>query len=193
MKTFITVIESLALMLMAVCCVQCSDTDADAENDTAALDTAEDSEELRTYIIEIPVLVGNGTVEVFPRQNEYEEGQKVTLTANPDAGWTFKRWDGDFEAQTESVVNVTMDRDLSIEAYFTRVFLLNLTTSGQGKVLLTPDKNVYEQGEQVLLEAVPDENWALERWTGDLAGTANPENITMNADKNIQAVFTESP
>ena len=186
------------LMMMTVCLVECTaeddddvggaDADADADGDADA-----DSEEISTYTIQVSLLVGEGDVVIQPNQQEYEEGQLVSVTADPDTGWMFKRWGGDFEAQTESKVNVKVEQNISIEAYFVRLYSLTVETEGQGEVIIDPEKTMYEEGDTPTLEAVPAENWVFDHWTGNLAGTANPETLTMNADKTVTAVFVESP
>ncbi|MBN2342802.1 MAG: hypothetical protein JXR45_14995 [Deltaproteobacteria bacterium] len=184
----------LVLMtMMMFFCVDCStdnEDDAYGDNDN---DTSSDAMPVPTYIIEIPVLVGGGEVVVQPSQNVYEEGQLVTITAVADTGWSFNRWDGDFEAQTESTVTVRMAQDLSIEAYFVQSYSLVVETEGQGDVIISPAKDTYDEGEQPRLEAVAAENWVFDHWAGALTGTANPETLTMNADKTVTAIFVESP
>ena len=60
---------------------------------------------------------GEGSVEIDPDQEEYEEGEEVTLTADPDEGWTFKEWTGDYE-ETDEEITITMDQDKTITAVF---------------------------------------------------------------------------
>lgn len=112
------------LMMLTAGLVACSegndDSDADEYPDNGD-DQGGDSEEaetVQTYTIDVAVVVGDGVVDIQPDQNEYEEGQMVTVSAVADSGWEFERWDGDFEAQTEPTVNVEMEQDLTIEAYF---------------------------------------------------------------------------
>jgi hypothetical protein len=184
------VLMTMMMVLLVDCSNDFGDDDSDAGGDT---DTSSDQMPVPTYIIEIPVLVGGGEVVIQPAQNVYEKGQIVTITAVADPGWSFNRWNGDFEAQTESAVTVRMAQNLSIEAYFVHLYSLTVETEGQGEVIVTPAKATYDEGEQPRLEAVPAENWVLDRWTGALTGTANPETLTMNADKTVTAVFVESP
>jgi len=60
---------------------------------------------------------GEGSVEIDPDKDEYEEGTEVTLTADPDEGWEFVEWTGD-ESGTASTITVTMDEDKEITAVF---------------------------------------------------------------------------
>lgn len=70
------------------------------------------------------------------------------------------------------------------------VVLKNLT-SGSGKIMLYPPGGVYEIGTLVNLTAVPDVGWKFERWQGDLNTTTNPDNIVMDSDKMVLAVFLQ--
>ncbi|MFO7793046.1 MAG: hypothetical protein R6W73_08750, partial [Candidatus Saliniplasma sp.] len=60
---------------------------------------------------------GDGSVEIDPNQEEYEEGTQVNLTAVPDDGWTFKEWTGDHTG-TETEISVTFDGNRTITAVF---------------------------------------------------------------------------
>lgn len=53
-----------------------------------------------------------------------------------------------------------------------------------------PWSGEFSVGESVTLEAVGDECWDFEEWTGDLTGTENPVTIVMDADKDIDVAFT---
>lgn len=66
---------------------------------------------------------------------------------------------------------------------------LNITTSGSGSVLRSPDKENYACNELVTLTPVPAQGQKFDSWTGDLTGSANPAQITMNATKNVVANF----
>ena len=40
---------------------------------------------------------------------------------------------------------------------------------------------------------MPGEKWQFDHWEGDLTGSTNPEQIKMNANRSIKAVFSEIP
>ena len=54
-----------------------------------------------------------------------------------------------------------------------------------------PDKVLYNENEEVQLNATPDTGWSFSHWSGDHSGSDNPLNITMNSDKNITANFID--
>ncbi|MBS3816544.1 MAG: hypothetical protein KGY76_03155 [Candidatus Thermoplasmatota archaeon] len=63
---------------------------------------------------------GQGSVEKDPDLSEYEEGTTVTLTAQPEDGWEFSNWEGDYpEGEGESKeITVTVQDDMEITAHF---------------------------------------------------------------------------
>jgi vibriolysin len=138
--------------------------------------------------------VGNGSITLDPAGGTYCEGTVVTLTAAPDAGWQFDNWSGDLSG-TANPTTITMDSNKSVTANFSQLpvpdYTLTVTTVGQGSVTLDPPGGTYPEGTVVTLTATPDSGWQFDNWSGDLTGTANPATITMDADKNVTANFSE--
>jgi hypothetical protein len=70
------------------------------------------------------------------------------------------------------------------------VFSLQVSVSGSGSVSLNPSGGIYASNSVVTLTATPSDcSWFFDHWTGDLSGNQNPANLTMNAPRNVQAVF----
>ena len=63
------------------------------------------------------------------------------------------------------------------------------TVSSNGSIIVDPAREVFAEGTKVSLAAVPDTGYLFSQWGGDLSGSANPETITMDRDKNISATF----
>ncbi|MDR2592901.1 MAG: hypothetical protein LBC59_08885 [Chitinispirillales bacterium] len=70
---------------------------------------------ITTYVIP----VGGGIVSRYPNQTYYEHGTVVSVTAVPEAGYTFSGWSG---ASSSKNANLTapIDRDLILTAIFDR-------------------------------------------------------------------------
>lgn len=68
-------------------------------------------------------------------------------------------------------------------------YTLTVNIIGNGNVTIEPFNATYVSGTVVTLTAIPDVNWTFFSWGGDLTGTQNPANITMNADKVVNATF----
>lgn len=116
----------------------------------------------------------------------------VRLIAEPSEGWEFVRWEEDLTGNENPAI-VEVDRDKSIVAVFEQEgsisFLLNVGIQGEGTVDLDPDKETYEEGEEVTLTAEPAEGWAFSEWQEDLTGSDNPAILVMDSDKSVTAVF----
>ena len=84
-----------------------------------------------------------------------------------------------------------MDADKNVTANFAKKQIFTLSaTAVNGSVVLNPAGGNYEEGTQVSLTAVPNTSYVFNGWKGDLEGAENPITITMDADKNIQAKFS---
>lgn len=70
-------------------------------------------------------------------------------------------------------------------------YILSISVSGSGTVLLSPEGGTYDKGTQVTLTAVPAEGWQFANWSGDLTGIYRTATVTMDSDKNIVANFSE--
>jgi uncharacterized repeat protein (TIGR02543 family) len=69
---------------------------------------------------------------------------------------------------------------------------LNVVITGEGSVLFNPEREglVFPTGTVVEVTADADSGYAFAGWGGDLSGTTNPESITVDAEKNVTALFS---
>ncbi|MDZ7715831.1 MAG: BspA family leucine-rich repeat surface protein [Balneolaceae bacterium] len=133
---------------------------------------------------------------VSPAEQVYDKGSTADITATPNPEWVFDRWEGDYTGSSASA-SVTMDADKDITAIFEKKqYALTVNTNGQGTVdeqVVSSKPTDYNSGTEVELTASPDANWEFVEWQGDLTGTANPEQITIDDPKDVTAVFQEKP
>ncbi len=129
----------------------------------------------KTYTLTINV-TGQGAVTRNPDKATYAHGEIVQLTSNPSEGWSFTGF-----GNRTLVANFTQ-----------KTYTLTINITGQGAVTRNPDKATYAHGEIVQLTSNPSEGWSFTGWSGDLSGSTNPINITMNADRNVTASFSSS-
>ena len=66
---------------------------------------------------------------------------------------------------------------------------LTLNITGNGSVYKVPSQDTYMHGDVVQLTATADPRWTFKNWSGDLIGSANPIDITMDDDKVVDATF----
>jgi uncharacterized repeat protein (TIGR02543 family) len=135
----------------------------------------------------------SGTVS--PGGGSYDSGSQVTLTAMANSHYVFSGWTGSISG-TSNPITFTMDSDKTVVANFVYIkYNLTINTpQGQGTIteqLKVTGSSSYNEGAVVEVTANPAEGWKLDHWTGDLSGSTNPQDITMDSDKTISAVFTQ--
>ena len=64
------------------------------------------------------------------------------------------------------------------------------TNNGVVTTNSNPTNGTYDDGTVVALTATPNTGYQFDGWSGDATGTTNPLNITMDADKNVTAMFS---
>lgn len=150
-------------------------------------------EEEDGYEIDLTIQ-GDGTVEIEPDKEEYEEGEEVSLNATPDSGWHFDYWEGDVQGE-DPEINLTVDNDTVVFAFFSKIGYheLSLDVFGDGTVEIDPEEEEYEYGETVSLEAEPDPGWVFDRWEGDHEGSEESLEVSMEEDIQLEAYFEEIP
>ena len=127
----------------------------------------------------------------------YAAGTVVRISATPDSGWCFDYWSSNVDNPGSSSTKVTMGSNQTVTAHFIQIplsaYTLTVTCelSEGGSVILTPTtgNNQYEEDILVELTAIPNSSYAFGSWSGDLAGSNNPENVAMDSDKNVVANF----
>jgi len=150
--------------------------------------------EIKEFDLDINI-DGEGTIEPSAGTHSFEYGDEITLTANPDEGWSFQEWSGDISS-TEDEMTVTMDEDKSVTAVFEEEvehYELSVDIIGDGTVNVNPDLDEYEEGASVTLTAVPSDNFEFLEWSGDVTGTDKEITVVMDEDKEITADFEEEP
>lgn len=69
------------------------------------------------------------------------------------------------------------------------IYVLEATVSpGEGGTI-TPSSGEFDDGETVLFRAEPEGGYLFVRWGGDMSGSNNPDSLTFDSDKKIEAVF----
>lgn len=138
-------------------------------------------------------VVGNGTVEVAPDQPSYSYGQEVTLLAVGDAGHKLESWSGAIAGTANPLkFNITQDTEVTATFVTGPAPVVTIGTAENGDVLVDPDKPSYVFGERLTLTAVPNPGYMLSGWTGDLFGSTNPQEVILNDDLTVGAIFVQA-
>ncbi len=94
------------------------------------------------YSIETEVSEG-GVIEISPTQDEYEEGEEITIEAVADASYEFVEWSGDLEGE-DNPVELKVDEDMNIEAQFkTDMVLVEAGTTSEDNGEVTVEEDFY--------------------------------------------------
>jgi len=158
------------------------------------LDSCDEKEpEVSTFTLTTNVTPNEGG-KVTPSGGVFKEGETVSLTAVPNFGWVFQKWEGDLTG-TSNPATIVINSNKTVKAIFelpiiTHTLTVNVTPNAGGKV--TPSGGTFKEGESVSLIAEPNPGWVFQKWEGDLSGDSNPVTFTMNSNKTINAVFAQS-
>jgi hypothetical protein len=157
---------------------------------------------LETYTLTMAVSGGTHSTTPSVGSHTYDAGSVVDISATADSGWRFDHWSGNVADPSSSSTTVTMDSNKRVTAYFAPIdtadidfpiYTLTVTCepSEGGSVAISPsmEGNQYEEGTSIELTATPSEDYAFDSWSGDLSGSDNPTNITMDSDKSVVANF----
>jgi hypothetical protein len=131
-----------------------------------------------------------------PQTFKWEAGSSHTISApSPQAGgggirYVFVNWsDGGGQSHTITTPAVST----TYTANFTTQYLLTKAANpaAGGTIVATPASadGYYNSGQAVQLRADANPGYAFANWSGDLTGTANPQNVGMNAPKSVTANF----
>ena len=126
---------------------------------------------------------------------DYTMGSIIELTAIPEEGWELKQWSGDL-VSTKNPDQITIDKAKTVTAVFVKnKFPLTIEIEGEGtvaeKIIKAGVSTDYNSGTIVELTATPSDEWQFIEWTGDLTGTENPKEITIDKAKTVTAVFVK--
>lgn len=138
-----------------------------------------------------------GLTQTPPFTIEYGTITNVTLTAVPEPGWAFVEWTGDLTG-TDNPAEILVDEVKSVTAVFEER-KLTISKEGEGQVSAAPPGGAqtptftvnYSSDTEVTLTAMPAVGWIFKEWTGDVSGTDNPAEITVDREKAVTAVFEQ--
>ncbi len=138
-------------------------------------------------------VTGEGSVDqkLLSSGKSYEVGSQVELSATPATGWEFQQWTGGIES-TENPVTINLTEAKEVTAVFIRKqYNLNLTITGEGTVneQIISQPAQYDFQTQVRLTAVAANDWEFESWSGDVSGSNNPIELSIDKEYQLSANF----
>ena len=149
--------------------------------------------------------IGNGLITSNPVgiscspvcERFFDFNTNISLTAIPDTGWNFIRWELDLNG-TQTTRSILINGNKTVRAVFEiQQLTLNVAITGSGNVRSSDNRiicpttcqAIYNYGSDVILTATPDPFWVFYRWTGHLTGTANIQTLNIIQNSNVVAEF----
>lgn len=134
--------------------------------------------------------VGAGSITPNPVKSAYYNGETVSLTPVPAAGYVFAGWSGDLTG-TAVPGQLVMTKNSTVTANFVPAgsFTVQMSVVGLGSVMMDPPGGTYPYGTQVTLTALPGSGQEFIGWSGDLISTDEVETITVTGNMAITATF----
>ena len=129
----------------------------------------------------------------------YNAGTPVTVSATPNAGYTFVNWkDNGAIVSTSSNYQFTVAGNRTLTATFNQVsasqFAVNLS-SNPGAGGTTNGSGAFAAGSSVTITATTNAGYTFVNWTenGVQASTSSSYTFVLNANRNLVANFTQNP
>ena len=141
--------------------------------------------------------VGNmEKITISSGEEQFDEGESITLTALSDSGWVFSSWDGKVTSTSNPII-FTMDGDKSFISNFDRKdYPLNITIIGEGtvaeKIYSQPKSTDYQY--ETIVELIPASSlewdlWEFSSWSGDINSNQEIIQIPIKGKTNVTAEF----
>ena len=136
-----------------------------------------------TAVCRLSVLSNDATMGTVKGSGEYAESTIVILSALPNEGFQFARWN---DGSTENPRPMTVMDDTELTAEFLPLHSLSVaadnTTTG-----IVEGSGEYAESTVVILSALPNEGFQFARWND--GNTENPRPVTVMEDTELTAEF----
>ncbi len=110
---------------------------------------------------------GQGTTSPEEGIHTFIEGEKITITAQPEEGHEFVEWIGDITG-TEETITFNMDQDIQLTAVFREYPVLTLEVSSEGwgtATVVFGEAGPYPTGTEVRIRAEAETGFVFDKWT----------------------------
>ena len=143
-----------------------------------------------TYSLQVQVdSMNTGTVQ--PSSGTLEAGTSQMITATPANGYRFDHWGGSATG-TSNPMNIIMNANKTLTAYFTKAYTLTTACSPNGDGSVSPGNGLYDAGTmQTITASTTLFSYAFDHWSGADNNNINPTTVAMNADKSVIAYFKQ--
>ncbi len=135
-----------------------------------------------TAVCRLSVLSNDATMGTVKGSGEYAESTIVILSALPNEGFQFARWN---DGSTENPRPMTVMDDTELTAEFLPLHSLSVTADATTGIV--EGSGEYAEGTVVILSALPNEGFQFARWND--GNTENPRPVTVMEDTELTAEF----
>ena len=135
-----------------------------------------------TAVCRLSVLSNDATMGTVKGSGEYAESTIVILSALPNEGFQFARWN---DGSTENPRPLTVMEDTELTAEFLPLHSLSVTADATTGIV--EGSGEYAEGTVVILSALPNEGFQFARWND--GNTENPRPVTVMEDTELTAEF----
>ena len=135
-----------------------------------------------TAVCRLSVLSNDATMGTVKGSGEYAESTIVILSALPNEGFQFARWN---DGSTENPRPMTVMDDTELTAEF--LPLHSLSVAADATTGIVEGSGEYAEGTVVILSALPNEGFQFARWND--GNTENPRPVTVMEDTELTAEF----
>lgn len=134
---------------------------------------------------------GSGHVEAEPGLSCYYDTTHIVIGADPDPGWEFVGWSGDYSgSQLEATIVLSKDSEITATFEQTTYSLsVSINPAGSGSVTKDPDQASYHLNDIVTLTATPAGGYDFLYWSGDISEDDVVTNVTITANTSVTANF----
>ncbi len=167
--------KNLPLYISLLLLLNCAKEDSQAPNTPPSQITRQNT---------LTVSAGDGG-SVSTTGGTFASGTQVSITATPNAGYSFSGWSN---GSTANPLTVTLNSNTSITANFEVIinsYTLSVTAGEGGSVSI--EGGEYEEGTEVTITATPDEGYKFIGWSdGSIEESIT---ITISEDVNLEVLF----
>lgn len=117
----------------------------------------------------------------------YEEGSVVTLTAVPNPGYTFDRWN---DGSTQNPRTVTVNSSMSFTAYFTHNYYTITVNANPSNAGTVSGGGAYYYGDYATLTATAYSGYEFVGWSD--GSIENPHQVLVTGNATYTATFSSS-
>jgi hypothetical protein len=137
----------------------------------------------------LTVTAGEGGT-VSTEGGTFDEGTEVTVTATPDEGYVFVRWEG--SDSTENSLTITLNSNESLIAVFELIPLYTLTVLSSEGGTVSTSGGEYTEGTEIELIATPNEGFSFTGWEG-IEETNSSVTVSVSSNATVTAIFEVIP